>query len=462
MSVMSSMGALIPLPLVQRDFRRTFRQDGPSPLDNMPLALRISGRLDHRALALAVEDVALRHEPLRTYFPDVDGIPRQMVLPDLPDQARLTRIGCRARDVADILAAEYARAFDLAAEVPLRARLLAVAEDEHVLLILLHHIACDGWSLRVLCNDLGAAYAARRRGAAPGWDPLPVRYRDYVYWQRDLLGDERDPRSLAHRQLAYWRAALAGVPEELALPFDRPRPAVASHRGGLVAADLDARLHARLAGLARDLDATLFMVVQAAVSVLLSRHGAGTDIPLPAAFAGRGESALEPMVGLFVNILILRADLSGNPSFRHLVERVRDVDLAAYEHADLPFTRIAENLWPAGPAGRLPLSRVRIAFETGGVERLAMDGLTVRSEPVALAGARRDLAFHFLDRYDHGGGPAGVDASVEYDADLFDERTARALADRLRGLLEIFAGDPGIRVEDVDLRSAQTEGGRAA
>ncbi|KJS57824.1 thioester reductase, partial [Streptomyces rubellomurinus] len=233
---------------------------------NMPFAVRLRGAPDRTALAAALADVVARHEVLRTLFPEVDGRPVLRVLP--PEQARPRLLVEEIEEIEEVegadearlgaaLAAEAGHRFDLATEIPLRARLFRLGEEEHVLLLVLHHIASDGWSMEPLLKDLARAYADRVRGSAPGWAPLPVRYVDYALWQRELLGGEGDPESLLSRQLAFWRGALAGVPVELALPFDRARPAVASYAGASVPVVLDAELHGRLAGLARECGCTL-------------------------------------------------------------------------------------------------------------------------------------------------------------------------------------------------------------
>jgi hypothetical protein len=311
------------------------------------------------------------------------------------------------------------------AEVPLRAVVVSIAGGEQVVVLVVHHIAADGWSVGPLCRDLAVAYGARCRGEAPGWEPLRVQYADYALWQRELLGDEGDPGSVAAVQAGYWKAALAGLPEELVLPADRPRPAVASYRGGRVPFEVPAGVHARLAGLAREHGATLFMVVQAAVAVLLSRLGAGEDIPLGVPVAGRLDEALDELAGFFVNTLVLRADVSGDPGFAGLLGRVRDVSVAGYAHQDLPFEQLVEILNPVRSLARNPLFQVSVTsqagLEGGG---LVLPGLDCRAVPAGLDTEKFDLTFAVAERYGAGGEPAGVSGQVSFAADLFDEQSA--------------------------------------
>ena len=234
-----------------------------------------------RALRAALGDVLERHEVLRTVFPASGGEPYQQVLPVA--SAGVWRAGagagCRGRGRRGWSAAVAAEPFELSEQVPVRARLLAAGPGVHVLVVVIHHIAGDGWSMGLLARDISVAYAARRAGRAPGWAPLPVQYADYALWQRELLGSEEDPGSVLSRQVTYWRGQLAGIPEELALPADRPRPAISSHRGHAVPVAVPAAVHQRLAALARAEGVTLFMVLHAALAVLLSPAGRGHRHP---------------------------------------------------------------------------------------------------------------------------------------------------------------------------------------
>ncbi|WP_304993891.1 condensation domain-containing protein, partial [Frankia sp. B2] len=352
--------AVVPLSYGQTRmwFLNRFQEGGA--VYNMPFALRLTGELDVAALRAALGDVALRHESLRTVFPDTGGVPRQEVREGSPV---LSVVEVAAEDVPLLLRAEVGRGFDVGRELPWRVSLFVVSAREHVLVVVVHHIAADGWSMGVLGRDLSAAYAARLSGRAPSWVGLPVQYADYALWQRAVLGSESDPGSLLSAQLGYWRSALAGLPVELVLPVDRPRPAVASYRGGAVPVRVGAGVHGRLVEVARAGQATLFMVVQAAVAVLLSRLGAGVDIPVGTAVAGRGAAALDDLVGFFVNTLVLRVGLGGDPSFAEVVGRVREVDLAAYAHQDVPFERLVEEVQPVRSLARHPLFQVMLTFQ---------------------------------------------------------------------------------------------------
>ena len=447
----------VPLSFGQQRMWFLNRLQGAGAVYNMPLALRLTGDLNVAALEAALGDVADRHESLRTTFPDTAGTPRQHIRTGPLGRPVLVVRQVPEQDVPAALAGEAGRGFDLRSELPWRALLLTISPSEHVLMIVLHHIAADGWSMSVLARDLGTAYTARRAGQLTEWAALPVQYADYAIWQRDVLGSGDDPDSSAAAQLAYWRQALAGIPEEIPLPADRPRPAEFSHRGGAVEVQVGRDVHAGLVEVARAGGATLFMVVQAALAVLLSRHGGGDDIPVGTSIAGRGDAALDELVGFFLNTLVLRTDLSGDPTFAELVARVREADLAAYAHQDLPFEHLVEALSPARTLARHPLYQVMLTFQLAQQDQgeWHLPGLRVTPEPPGsgTGTARVDLSVTLAERRDVGGAPCGIEGGILYSADLFDRGTAEALAGRLAGVLGQVAADPGLRVSQVGVLS---------
>ena len=449
---------VVPLSFGQQRMWFLNRLEGAGAVYNMPLALRLTGDIDAAALEAALGDVADRHESLRTIFPDTAGTPRQDIRTGRAGRPVLVVRHVPEQGVPAALAEEARRGFDLRSELPWRALLLAISPSEHVLMIVLHHIAADGWSMGVLARDLGTAYAARRAGQLPEWTALPVQYADYAIWQRDVLGSADDPGSPAAAQLAYWRQALAGIPEEIPLPADRPRPAEFSHRGGAVEVQVGGDVHAGLVEVARTGRATLFMVIQAALAVLLSRHGGGADIPVGTSVAGRGDAGLDNLIGFFLNTLVLRTDLSGDPTFAELVGRVREADLAAYAHQDLPFEHLVEALSPARTLARHPLYQVMLTFQLAqqDQEEWQLPGLRVIPEPPAAGTgtARVDLSITLAERRDVGGAPSGIEGGILYSADLFDPATAEALAARLAGVLGQVAADPGVRVSQVQVLSS--------
>ncbi|TDD88148.1 amino acid adenylation domain-containing protein [Actinomadura darangshiensis] len=426
------------------------RLDGVSATFNMPIALRLDGALDLDALRAALADVAARHEPLRTIFPDGSGSARQLVLDPADARPRLDVTGTDEAALPAALAAAAGQGFDLSVEPPLRARLFALG-GTHVLMLVLHHIAADGWSMAPLARDVLLAYTARAEGREPQWEPLPVQYIDYTLWQRELFGSEDDPDSLISAQIAYWRDALDGLPEELALPADRPRPAEASYRGGTHSFELDAGLHAGLLALARESGASLFMVMQAAYAALLTRLGAGTDVPIGAPIAGRTDEALDDLVGMFVNMLVLRSDTSGEPSFRELISRVKETGLAAYAHQDLPFERLVEVLNPARSMARHPLFQVVLSFQNNPGARLDLDGLTGGAEPLPAGAAKYDLSLYLEERHGEDGAPGGIEAGLEYALDLFDPATAQAIAGRFERLVRELVADPDAPITTAEI-----------
>ena len=368
--------AEVPLSFAQRRLWFLNRLEGRSATYTIPLAVRLKGELDREALEAALGDVVERHESLRTIFPDTLGVPRQLILEASAARPRLAVVSVSEEALPEALSAAARQGFDLASEPPLRAHLFVLGESEHVLLLLLHHIAGDGWSMAPLARDLAGFYAARCRGTAPDLPALPVQYADYTLWQHEVLGEESDPESAIARQLAYWTSRLQDLPDQLDLPIDRPRPLVSSYRGDSVPLRLGPELHGGLLALARDSGASLFMVLQAGLAGLLTRLGAGTDIPIGSPIAGRTDSALDDLVGFFVNTLVLRTDTSGNPSFRELIARVRASNLSAYSHQDLPFERLVEVLNPARSLSRHPLFQVMLALQNNAPASLELPGLS--------------------------------------------------------------------------------------
>ena len=407
---------------------------GPSPIYNMAVALRLGGRLDADALGAALADVVARHESLRTLFPAPEGIPRQLVVP--PERADVgwdvvDATGWPAARLGEALDAAAGHRFDLATQIPLQARLFRVAEDEHVLVAAVHHIAADGWSITPLVADLGVAYASRCAGRAPGWAPLAVQYVDYTLWQRAQLGDLADSHSPIAAQLEFWQDALAGMPERLQLPTDRPYPPVADYRGASVAVDWPAELQQRVREVAREHNATSFMVIQAALAVLLSRLSASSDVAVGFPIAGRRDPALDELVGFFVNTLVLRVEVVGDPTVAELLAQVRGRSLAAYEHQDVPFEVLVERLNPTRSLTHHPLIQVMLAWQnlpgpdTDPAAGLALGDLQVTPLPLDTRTARMDLTFSLAERFTEAGAPAGISGAVEFRTDVFDAESIR-------------------------------------
>ncbi|MCM3385244.1 non-ribosomal peptide synthetase DhbF [Bacillus subtilis] len=441
----------IPLSFAQRRLWFLHCLEGPSPTYNIPIAVRLSGELDQGLLKAALYDLVRRHESLRTIFPESQGTSYQHILD--ADQAcpelHVTEIA--EKELSDRLAEAVRYSFDLAAEPAFRAELFVIGPDEYVLLLLVHHIVGDGWSLTPLTRDLGTAYAARCHGRSPEWAPLAVQYADYALWQQELLGNEDDPNSLIAGQLAFWKETLKNLPDQLELPTDYSRPAEPSHDGDTIHFRIEPEFHKRLQELARANRVSLFMVLQSGLAALLTRLGAGTDIPIGSPIAGRNDDALGDLVGLFINTLVLRTDTSGDPSFRELLDRVREVNLAAYDNQDLPFERLVEVLNPARSRATHPLFQIMLAFQNTPDAELHLPDMESSLRINSVGSAKFDLTLEISEDRLADGTPNGMEGLLEYSTDLFKRETAQALADRLMRLLEAAESDPDEQIGNLDI-----------
>ncbi len=416
-----------------------------SPLYNMPGALRIEGPLDGAVLARCLGEIARRHEALRTVFAAPEGSPVQVILPAGPfplsvmDLSELPA-GEREAAAAALTAEEAARPFDLTRGPLLRASLLRLAEEDHVVLLTLHHIVGDGWSLGVLVREIAALYPAFAEGRPSPLPELPVQYADYAVWQRSWLRGE-----VLEGEIGFWRRQLAGLPALLELPTDRPRPAVQSYRGAVRPVWLPAALARRIEELGRREGATPFMALLAAFQVLLARYSGQDDLAVGSPVAGRDRVETEGLIGLFVNTLVLRGDLAGEPTFRELLGRVRETALAAYLHQDVPFEKLVEELAPERSLAQTPLFQVMFELQNEPVGSLDLPGLRLRPAggPAATATAKFDLTLALEEK------DGGLGGTLEHATDLFDAATIDRLAGHFERLMAAAAEWPDLRVFDL-------------
>ncbi|UZG58623.1 amino acid adenylation domain-containing protein [Rhodococcus opacus] len=443
----------IPLSYAQQRIWFLNRFDPHSPIYNIPFAVRLSGTMDTAALLAAIADVVDRHETLRTIYPESETGPHQVVVPAAEASGGFATAAVTENELATRLLSMASAEFDVTTSVPVRAALFETADNEHVLAVVLHHICADGSSIAPLARDLMTAYTARTHGNPPAWSAPTVQYADYTLWQRELLGSDDDPDSLLTRQLTYWRSTLDGLPEQLELPGNRTPPAV-THRGRTHTFTIDTPTHRAAAELARQHTATVFMVLHTAFAIFLARTSGTADITIGTPVAGRGDPALDDLVGMFVNTLALRTPVDAASSFTQLLTTVRETDLAAFEHADVPFERVVQALNPTRSTTRHPLFQVMLVFQNQEHPNLELAGLTARIEDIDHTATQFDLTLVVSERVDRDGAARGLTAALTYAQDLFDEDTVHGFADRFTRLLEAAVADPDSPVGDLDLLDA--------
>ncbi|RUT13760.1 hypothetical protein DSM107010_10350 [Chroococcidiopsis cubana SAG 39.79] len=448
----------LPLSFAQQRLWFLDRLVPNNPFYNIPFSVRLQGKLDYVALKQAFGAIVDRHEALRTNFVKLDGQPVQIVaqkvnlsLPvvDLrhlpPNERQLT---------AEQIATEEAQQpFNLATDLLLRVKLLQLDAAEYVLLLNLHHIVADGWSLGVLVRELGLLYTAKSESKPYPLAELPIQYADFAYWQRQWLQGQ-----VLESQLSYWRSHLADLPI-LNLPTDRTRPAVQTYRGATQSLKLSKTLTQSLEAFSQQAGVTLFMTLLAAFQTLLHRYTGQEDIAVGSPIANRNHSQLEPLIGFFVNSLVLRVDLSNNPTFRELLERVRQVTLGAYAHQDLPFEKLVEELHPERDLSRNPLFQVVFALQNAPMQPLELPGLMLNPLKFDVSTTRFDLELHLWE-CDRGlnnlweGSVDGLSGFVAYNTDLFDASTIARMLAHFQALLEGIVTNPDTRIANLPLLSA--------
>ncbi|MFJ2766650.1 amino acid adenylation domain-containing protein [Streptomyces sp. NPDC087300] len=466
---------MIPLSSAQSRLWSLRRSGGPDGAHHLSLGVRLRGPLDAGALREAVGDVVGRHEALRTVYAERAGQPCQRVL-DVADAVVPWSVTASTPDAlrADVARAA-GRAFDLAQGIPLRAELFEVAPGEHLLLVVVHALAADGWSVPPLVRDLAAAYDARCRATAPDWPPLPLPYAENVAGKHERLRTPDEPSGLAARQLTYWRKALEDLPKDPTLPVARPRRAPTGRppRYDVVTADLERPLHEGVLAFAGEQRTSVCTLMQAAVAALLNRLGAGTDIPLGTltpgrrapeangADAGGSAGSVPDLVGRFADTVVLRTDVSGNPCFRELVNRARTAGQEAHDHADLPFDQVVAGLAADGALPDTPLFQVLLVpghnapgvrFTGLDAEVWVADGV-VDAVPHAGRGAAHDLTVEFAERHDGQGRPAGIRVHLKYATDVLDRAVVDRLAERLIRLLDGALGQPDVPIGELAVLS---------
>ncbi|HEY0606234.1 MAG TPA: amino acid adenylation domain-containing protein, partial [Herpetosiphonaceae bacterium] len=434
----------LPLSFAQQRLWFLNQLDPSSSADNMPGALRLTGSLDRAALEHSLNEIVHRHETLRTTFVTHGGLPVQVIAPAAPVEIALIDLHGLAETERDAAVLEFAtaearRPFDLQRGPLLRAILLTLASDEHVLLLTLHHIVADGWSWGVLFRELSALYAAHTTGATAALPELPIQYADYAVWQRDWLQGD-----VLEAQLNYWRHQLSAL-EPLQLPTDHPRPPVPSSKGSSHSFTLSRALTDALLELSRREGVTLFMTLLSSWQLLLSRYSGQGDIAVGTPIANRTRGETEDLIGCFINMLVLRTDLTGSLSFREVLARVREVALGAYAHQDLPFEEVVDALQPARDLSRHPLFQVMFALQNVSMALPSFPSLTTSALSIDFGTAKLDLSLAMAET------SAGLSGALEYSTDLFTAETIERMVAHFELLLTNIVVDAGRRVTELPL-----------
>ncbi|WP_230961076.1 condensation domain-containing protein, partial [Burkholderia cepacia] len=438
----------LPLSLAQQRLWFLDRFEDTGAAYHIPGALRLRGTLDVDALRDTLDRIVQRHEALRTTFAATNGQPVQVVrsaatftlrhvnLEDTPAVEREQLLG-------ELASHEAHAPFSLDAGPLIRGVLVRLQSDEHVLLVTMHHIVSDGWSIAVLIREVGALYAAFSSRQPDPLPPLPVQYPDYSQWQRQWLSGDT-----LQRQLSYWSKQLTGSPVLLNLPTDRPRPNVQSYAGGIVSLNIDATLTSHLQALARKHDVTLFMLLLGAWSILLGRLSSQEDVVIGAPVANRQRPELEAMIGLFINTLALRINLSDDPDLATLLARIRQTTLDAYAHQELPFEQVVEAVQPVRSLSHSPLFQVMFTLQNTPHNELHLPGLSLASYPLPRSTSQFDMSLSLEEQ------AGSLSGTIEYASDLFDHGTVERIATQLTTLLEAMVHDPARTIGSLDLLSA--------
>ncbi|HVU35199.1 MAG TPA: MupA/Atu3671 family FMN-dependent luciferase-like monooxygenase [Opitutaceae bacterium] len=436
---------LIPASSSQRRLWFLDQMEPGSPLYNIPYLVRLRGPLDARALEKALHAIIERHEVLRTNFTAVGSEPMQFVRPawtlDVPTtDLSSTAVGEREAELRRSTSEEARKPFNLSTDLMLRVRLYRLATNEHALMLVMHHIASDGWSMGILYRELGSAYEAFTQDRRPALPELPVQYADFAQWQHEYLQGDA-----LKRLVDFWRKSMAGAPAVLELPADRPRPPVQSHRGGNVRLNVPAALIARLREVSQQHHVTLFMTLLAGFKILVHRYTGQTDVVIGSPLAGRDAAETEALIGCFINTLALRTNLSGDPTVTELLGRIRDVTLTAYEYRELPYEKLVEELQPQRNLSFDPICQVFFMLQNVPTAPLKLAGIELSVEPVYTETAKSDLTIWTIE---HAG---GLDVTAEYNRDIFEAATIERMMGHYVTVLAGIAERPGQRISQLPL-----------